>query len=531
MRALPRGRDPPPTCETRGVQHFLETWGYLAVFVLTVLESACIPIPSEVTLGMGGALASGAVIGGTRGDLNLGLVIVVGIAGSIVGSLIAYAVGRTGGRALVDRYGRYVLLSHADLDKAEAWFARRGEWMVLYGRVLPFVRTFISLPAGMAEMNVAKFTLLTAVGVSAWVTLLSSIGYALGDSWNSMVAAFGYAGYVVGGAVVVLIVGFLVHRYREGASERRSDRPDGAPVASGEPVAPADTVSTPRLADRVVGRPASGEGVRPVVGDVIDDRLIGALHLRSLTRRGLDHDPVREHLAVQAGTLQALIDGGYQGDATLGEVLRLGDLGIGTVQQLGGELIVLDGEPWLAEADGTVHRVDASTTTPFAVVCRFRPERTAMAAGPLSLAALQATLEGMAPPGAPVVAVRVDGTFSDLTLRSVERQMPPFRPLREVVAHQIEWRVPRAVGTLVGFRFPDATAGVEVPGYHLHFLSDDRTVAGHVLALTAGEVTLSVDRCDDLHVELPAGAGLGVPGAADRDEIARLEGARPAGDG
>ena len=113
------------------MQQLLATWGYLAVFLLTVLESACIPIPSEVTLGLGGALASGAVIRGAQGHLDLGLVIVVGIAGSVCGSLLAYVVGRTGGRTLVDRYGRYVLLSHSDLDKAETWFSRRGEWMVL----------------------------------------------------------------------------------------------------------------------------------------------------------------------------------------------------------------------------------------------------------------------------------------------------------------------------------------------------------------------------------------------------------------
>ena len=85
------------------MQHVLETWGYLAIFVLTVLESACVPIPSEVTLGLSGALASGAVIGGSHGSLNLGLIILVGIAGSVLGSLLAYVVGRTGGRALVDR--------------------------------------------------------------------------------------------------------------------------------------------------------------------------------------------------------------------------------------------------------------------------------------------------------------------------------------------------------------------------------------------------------------------------------------------
>ena len=215
------------------VQHLLETWGYLAVFVLTVLESACIPIPSEVTLGLGGALASGAVIGGAQGHLSLGLVIIVGIAGSVCGSLLAYVVGRTGGRTLVDRYGKYVLLSHSDLDTAEAWFSRRGEWMVLYGRVLPFVRTFISLPAGMARMNVAKFTILTAIGVSLWVTLLTVIGYALGGSWNKMIKLFGVAGYVIAAAFVVLVAVFMVRRYkRSKVSLASTPRPDSPSVLS-----------------------------------------------------------------------------------------------------------------------------------------------------------------------------------------------------------------------------------------------------------------------------------------------------------
>ncbi len=211
------------------MQHFLETWGYLAVFLLTVLESACVPVPSEVTLGLSGALASGAVIAGSHGSLTLGLVILAGIVGSVVGSLLAYVVGRTGGRALVDRYGKYVLLSHADLDKAELWFSRRGEWMVLYGRVIPFIRTFVSLPAGMVEMNVAKFTAFTAIGVSIWVALLSSIGYALGNSWNKMAAAFGVVGYVIAGGVVLVAIGFLFHRYRSGSA--RSQPADAAAVA------------------------------------------------------------------------------------------------------------------------------------------------------------------------------------------------------------------------------------------------------------------------------------------------------------
>jgi acetolactate decarboxylase len=263
--------------------------------------------------------------------------------------------------------------------------------------------------------------------------------------------------------------------------------------------------------------------------DIIDDRLIGALHLRSLSRQGLDHDPVHEHQAVQAGTLRALMAGEYLGDATLDELLRMGDLGIGTVQQLGGELIVLDGEPWVAEADSSVHPVARDVKTPFAVVCRFGAEWSAALHGPMDLDAVRGAVDRLVPADAPVVAVRVEGRFRDLSLRSVARQSPPYVPLLEVVAHQTEWWVAEATGTLVGFRFPDATAGVEVPGYHLHFLADDRSTGGHVLGGTLVEGTAAADRCDDLHVELPAGAGLGVPGSADRAEIDRIEGAHAGG--
>jgi membrane protein DedA with SNARE-associated domain len=217
----------------RGVQQFLENWGYLAIFVLTVLESACVPIPSEVTLGLGGALASGAVVGGTEGHLSLALVIIVGIVGSLVGSLLAYVVGRTGGRAFIDRYGKYVLLSRADLEKAESWFSNRGEWMVLYGRVIPFIRTFISLPAGIAEMNLARFITLTSIGVTVWVTLLTCIGYGLGSSWNSMVSAFGIAAYVAAAAAALLIAGFLIHRHRsERAKRSRQDAQPDPPTTT-----------------------------------------------------------------------------------------------------------------------------------------------------------------------------------------------------------------------------------------------------------------------------------------------------------
>ena len=258
--------------------------------------------------------------------------------------------------------------------------------------------------------------------------------------------------------------------------------------------------------------------------DIIDDRFIGALHVRALTRAGLDHDPVTEHTAIQAGTLDALMAGGYEGDTTLDEVLRLGNLGIGTIQHLDGELVVLDGRAWSVGSDGQVRSVPGTTLTPFAVVTHFAPEVTRTVHGPFSFDQLRNVLDQASPSDAPVMAIRIDGEFADLSLRSVEKQTPPYKPLRDVVAHQTEWSVASATGTLVGFRFPDATAGVEVPGWHLHFLSDDRTVGGHVMALTLLEGFLAIDPCRELHVELPDGVGLGTPGSADRAEIARLEG-------
>lgn len=258
--------------------------------------------------------------------------------------------------------------------------------------------------------------------------------------------------------------------------------------------------------------------------DIVDDRLIGALHLRALTLRGLEHDPVAEHQAVQAGTIDAILAGEYEGDATLADVMRMGSMGIGTIQQLDGELIILDGEPWVASADSTVRRVSDDTRTPFAVVCHFAPDDERTVSGPLDWNALTSLLDSMASAEAPVVAVRVDGEFDHVELRSVARQNPPYPPLSEVVAHQTRWDASGVTGTLLGFRFPDASAGVEVPGYHLHFLSDDRQTGGHVLSLTLARGTVAVDHCDSLHVELPAGVQLGEPGAGNRAEIAAAEG-------
>lgn len=156
------------------MEHFLVTQidqhGYLAVLLLMTLESACVPIPSEVVMLFGGALAGGLVIAGVHLQLNVAGVALAGAAGNLIGSLIAYAVGRYAGRAAIERWGRWVRIRPHDLDRADAFFERRGDLAVLVGRVLPVVRTFISLPAGIARVPVVRFAVLTTIGSLPWTS-------------------------------------------------------------------------------------------------------------------------------------------------------------------------------------------------------------------------------------------------------------------------------------------------------------------------------------------------------------------------
>ena len=131
------------------MQQFISSYGYLAVFILMLAESACIPVPSELTMLFAGALSAGAVAGV---HLNLGLAIAAGVAGNVAGSYLAWGIGIYGGRAAWHRWGRYILLRDDDIDRGERWFDRHGTKAVFFGRLLPVVRTFISLPAGLARM-------------------------------------------------------------------------------------------------------------------------------------------------------------------------------------------------------------------------------------------------------------------------------------------------------------------------------------------------------------------------------------------
>lgn len=187
--------------------NFVQSSGYAAVFLLSILQSCCVPTSSEITLGFAGVLAA-------EGKLSLAGVIAAGAGGELVGAYIAWIIGRTGGRAIVDRFGRYILLSHRDLDRAEAWYERHGPWGVFFSRLLPVIRNFVALPAGVAEVPAVRFGLFTAAGSLIWDGAMAVIGYEVGRRYTHIMHGFSYAGYILGAVVVVAIGVFIVHRYR-----------------------------------------------------------------------------------------------------------------------------------------------------------------------------------------------------------------------------------------------------------------------------------------------------------------------------
>ena len=254
----------------------------------------------------------------------------------------------------------------------------------------------------------------------------------------------------------------------------------------------------------------------------VDPELAHAVGLRVV-----DHDQLGSgavpHTAVQTSTIAALLDGAYDGEVTIGELLEAGDLGLGTLDALDGELVILDGQAWQCAADGRVNRVAPEATTPFAVVTRFAADESLQAPGPLTHEQLMGLLEEHAPPVTGCDAIRIDGRFSRVHARSVPRQEPPYPSLAEVAEDQVEWTFEDVEGTVVGFRFPRSAAGVEVTGHHLHFLASDRSCGGHVLECDLEQGTIQVEEVDGLRLELPPGVKLPSPGDADEETVRRIE--------
>jgi len=258
---------------------------------------------------------------------------------------------------------------------------------------------------------------------------------------------------------------------------------------------------------------------------VLDERWIRSLHVEAMHRGDL-HGAHEHHVLFQASTIGALLEGAYDGDLTFAELAEHGDLGLGTLNGLDGEMIALDGDFHRADVEGRIHPVPAAARTPFAVVIEFEPTIEAEIDEPHGHRELLSRIDELVGGGPSSWAVRLDGRFELVRARSVPRQSRPYRPLTEVVADQRVFDLEEVDGTLLGFRFPAYVEGLEVGGYHLHFIDADHARGGHVLEARLRSGAVAIDPSDDLHVELPPRVDLADPdlSAATHAAVASVEG-------
>lgn len=189
-------------------EQWVADYGYMAIFVLMLLESACIPIPSEATMLVGGWLAA-------DGSLRFFWVGVAGVVGNVVGSWLAYVLGRWKGREFLEKYGKYVLIRAHDIDRAEKWWDKHGEAATFFSRLLPVIRTFISVPAGIAKMNFTKFTIYTVLGVIPWTFGLTWLGVVVQENWREVEGYFSVPAMIIAALLVVAaLVWYLRRRAR-----------------------------------------------------------------------------------------------------------------------------------------------------------------------------------------------------------------------------------------------------------------------------------------------------------------------------
>jgi membrane protein DedA with SNARE-associated domain len=223
---------------------FLTNEGYLALAIFAFVQACCIPISSEITLGFAGVLAY-------QHHLSLALVIIIGILAELAGSFTSYGVGRLGGRSAIERYRRYVLMTRKDVDRAERFFAGRGAWAVAVARIIPLVRAFAGLVAGLVEVPVAPFALFNLIGTAVWVTALSLAGYAVGNDWTKASKNFSHASDLLAILVILALVVLIVHKWLQIRKERKAD---AAAAATGD--APAG--DTPASGAAANSTPTSG---------------------------------------------------------------------------------------------------------------------------------------------------------------------------------------------------------------------------------------------------------------------------------
>ena len=191
--------------------------GYGGVVLLMAIESANIPLPSEIIMPFSGFLVS-------EGELNLWWTGIAGAVGCVIGSVFSYYLGAFGGRPLIEKYGKYILVSHHDLDLADRWFSRYGEAIVFFARLLPVVRTFISFPAGIARMNFSRFVIYSFLGSLPWTLALAFIGQKLGDNWESLRTYFHGLDWLILGLIIIGIGWWIWRHLKHTKSEIRMNK-------------------------------------------------------------------------------------------------------------------------------------------------------------------------------------------------------------------------------------------------------------------------------------------------------------------
>jgi acetolactate decarboxylase len=257
----------------------------------------------------------------------------------------------------------------------------------------------------------------------------------------------------------------------------------------------------------------------------IDGALVGALHVEYLREQDLGGDEHLHHTLFQTSTVDALLEGKFEGDVSFAELGNRGDFGLGTFDALDGEMICLDGSFYQVKADGRAYSVDGEARTPFAVVTLFEPDTRQTLSMPMDFEALCDHLDKVVGGGAVCTAIRVDGRFEYIKTRSVPRQHKPYPPLVEVVKNQPTFELRDVSGSLVGFRFPDYAQGLNVSGYHFHFVTADRSAGGHVLGCKLARGEFYVDHEGDLRLELPPDVGLPSPDQSEErgETLDRIE--------
>jgi membrane protein DedA with SNARE-associated domain len=205
---------------------FLTNDGYLALVIFAFIQACCIPISSEITFGFAGVLAY-------QGNLSLALVIIIGTLAEYAGSSTAYGLGRWGGRSAVERYRRYLLMTRKDVERVERYFAGRGAWSVAVARVIPLVRAFTGLVAGLVEVPATPFAIFNLIGTAVWVTTLTLLGYAFGSDWTKVAKGWSYASDALAALVVLALAALILHKWHQIRKERTAD---GTAAGSGSQV-------------------------------------------------------------------------------------------------------------------------------------------------------------------------------------------------------------------------------------------------------------------------------------------------------